>query len=80
MSQFDKLTELTATPIIITSNMDESEFAYEFGLMMIRSQAAKNLIAGAIQIDDYLDTLAECEVDIDDALDCWSSGCSLIDT
>lgn len=78
MSEFDRITELTATPIIITSEMDESEFAHEFGLMMTRSQAAADLVSGEISIDDYLDTIAECGVDIDDALDCWTSGYSLM--
>jgi hypothetical protein len=58
--------------------MDESEFAYEFGLMMIRSKAAAALVAGEIRIDDYLDTLAECEVDVDEALECWGDGYSLM--
>jgi hypothetical protein len=78
MSEFDRLTELTATPIIITSEMDESELEYEFLLMMTRSEAAAALINGEIRIDDYLDTLAECEIDVDDALDCWASGYSLM--
>jgi hypothetical protein len=78
MSGFDRITELTATPIIITANMDESEFAHEFGLMMTRSQAAAALVAGEIRIDDYLDTIAECGVDVDEALDCWTEGYSLM--
>jgi hypothetical protein len=78
MSEFDRITELTATPIIITAEMDESEFAHEFRLMQTRSQAAAALVAGEIRIDDYLDTLAECEVDVDEALGCWTNGYSLM--
>ena len=78
MSEFDRVTTLTATPIIISPDMDESEFAHEFRLMTIRSNAAAELVTGQITIDDYLDTLAECDVDVDDALDCWTSGGSLM--
>jgi hypothetical protein len=74
----DRITNLTATPIIITKNMSGDELDYEYDLMMIRSQAAADLIHGVITIDGYLDTLAECEVDVDDALDCWTSGYSLM--
>lgn len=75
----DRLTSLTATPIIITNQMDEAELAYEYDLMLIRSQATADLIHGKITIDDYLDTIAECEIDVDEALDCWSSGGSMME-
>jgi hypothetical protein len=65
--------------MIITKHMDDDELAHEFDLMMIRSQAAADLIHGEITIDDYLDTLAECEVDVDHALECWGEGGSLMD-
>jgi hypothetical protein len=73
MSEFDRVTALTATPIIITAEMDDAQFEYEFGLMQIRARAAADLIVGHISIDDYLDTLAECDVDVDEALECWTS-------
>jgi hypothetical protein len=78
MSEIDRLTSLIATPIIITNHMDDEEFAYEFELMKIRSQAAADFIHGEITVDDYLDTLAECEIDVDDALECWTEGGSLM--
>lgn len=79
MNEIDSLTSLTATPIIITNNMSDEELEYEYELMKVRSQAAKELIEGQITVDDYLDTLAECEVNVDDALDCWVSGGSLME-
>ncbi len=76
--QSENITALTATPIIITKGMDESEFEHEFRLMMNRSKASSLFISGDISVDDYLDTLAECEIDVDDALDCWTRGYSLM--
>ena len=73
MSEFDRLTALTATPIIITTELDDAQFEYEFGLMQIRAAAAADFIAGDISVSDYLDTLAECEIDVDAALECWTS-------
>jgi hypothetical protein len=79
MSEFDRITALTATPIIITPDMDDAKFAHEFQQMKVRSSAAAALIHGEISIDDYLDTLAECGVDIDDALDTWTGDPLLMD-
>jgi len=78
MSEFDRITALTATPIVITSDFDVAQFEYEFRLMQTRSKAASDLIHGHISIDDYLDTLAECEVDVDAALECWTSDPALM--
>jgi hypothetical protein len=73
MSEFDRSLALTSTPMIITADMDAAELEYEFELMMTRSAAAASLIYGQISIDDYLDTIAECGVDVDEALEEWTS-------
>lgn len=70
----DLNASLTATPMIITPDMGEAEIATEFNLMLSRSQAAADFTQGKISIDDYLDTLAECGVDVDGVLDTWEYG------
>lgn len=78
MGEFDQITALTATPIVITNDFDIAQFSFEFELMQIRSNAAADLIHGNISIDDYLDTLAECSIDVDAALECWTSDPALM--
>jgi hypothetical protein len=70
----DVRASLTATPIIITPDMGEEEIRAEWELMLIRSYAAADFNQGKISVDDYLDTLAECGVDVDGVLDTWEYG------
>lgn len=67
-----------ATPFIITAQMDEDEFKYEFAKMMLRSTATEEFVAGRIDESDFLETLAECGEDIDAALAGWESGRTLL--
>jgi hypothetical protein len=63
-----------ATPIIITSEMDESTFRYEYERMRLRSDVTREFVAGRLDVSDYLEGLAEGGVDVDAAIDTWASG------
>ena len=63
-----------AAPLIIHADMDESAFRCEFARMQVRAAATADFVAGELDLDDYLDTIEDSGVDIDDALETWNSG------
>jgi hypothetical protein len=63
-----------ATPLIITPEMSESEFRYEFEKMMMRSTATAEFVAGRIDPEDFVEALDAGGVHIDAALKDWSYG------
>jgi hypothetical protein len=73
MNSVESILSLTETPMIITNQMSDDELEHEFTLMRIRGKAQEALIHGRITVDDFLDTIAECEIDVDDALEHWTN-------
>ena len=65
-----------ATPIIIYPQMDEAEFQYELARMKVREAATTEFAMGQIDAENFLEILAECGTDIDDALRDWKNGIS----
>jgi hypothetical protein len=46
----------------------------EVELMLLRSMATAEFIEGTIDAYDWLDTLAECDYDVDTAVRDWTNG------
>jgi hypothetical protein len=65
-----------ATPIILSQGMTESDFRYELERMNARASATAEFVTGDLDLEDYLEVLADCGIDIDTALADWSSGIS----
>lgn len=76
MRSADTFEDHLATPIIIHREMDESAFRYELARMNARASATAEFAAGQLDLEDYLEVLADCGVDIDTALADWSRGIS----
>lgn len=74
--QADTFDNYLATPIIILPGMGESEFEYELARMKARASATAEYVAGLLDLEDYLEVLADCGIDIDTALADWSRGLS----
>jgi hypothetical protein len=70
--------DFLATPIIISPDMSESDFAIEFAQMRLRQQAAQEFCDGEIDVVDFLDILDNCGVQVDTAVSDWSKGISYI--
>ena len=68
------LATALATPIILTADMNEAEFAYEFQRMRLRSQATSEFVAGRLEVEDYFEALHEGGVDPFQLCDLWSNG------
>jgi hypothetical protein len=78
MSHSDSFANHLATPLIITSEMDEAGFLYEFSRMKVREAATADFVAGRLELSDYLDVLDDSGIDIDDAWKTWNSGQSYL--
>lgn len=76
MISADTFEDHLATPIIIHAGMGESEFRYELARMRARTSATAEFAAGQLDLEDYLEVLADCGIDIDTALADWSRGIS----
>lgn len=63
-----------ATPLIITAEMDEAEFKYEWERMKLRSQATSEFLQGNIELDEFFHALDVGGVDPFQCADDWTSG------
>lgn len=63
-----------ATPIIVTKDMDEAEFKFEWERMKMRSQATSEFLQGTIDLDEFFEALHDGGVDPFLATDDWASG------
>jgi hypothetical protein len=63
-----------ATPIVITTEMDEATFQYEYQRMMLRAEVTAEFVRGRLEVSDYLEGLAEGGIDVDEAIKAWASG------
>ena len=75
MSGFERAL---ATPIVITKDMNEAEFAFEFARMQMRSQATSEFVAGRLEVDEYFECLHEGGVDPFQLCDIWKTGQTLM--
>jgi hypothetical protein len=67
-----------ATPIIITSEMDESAFQLELARMRLREEVTSEFVAGRLEASDFFEGLAAGGVDVDECLGTWKQGRSLM--
>jgi hypothetical protein len=67
------------TPIIVTSEMDESTFLQEFEKMKIRQEATSEFVAGNLDVEDFLEILDTAGVDVDEAGVSWRDGISFVE-
>jgi len=65
-----------STPLVIVPDMSLIDLEREVNLMLLREMATAEFIDGTIDAYDWLDTLAECEYDVDTAVRDWTNGCS----
>jgi hypothetical protein len=63
-----------ATPLILTTDMTEADFAVEFAAMQLRAAATSDFLAGKIEAGDWLDILDECRIDVGTAVQDWTDG------
>jgi len=69
---FDDFLE---TPLIVVPGMEPQELRYETEQMLLRSQAAADLLAGRIDPETYLDLIAEHGYDPSLLVRHWESIC-----
>jgi hypothetical protein len=62
------------TPIIVTADMTEAEFADEWAAFQLREQATTDFCNGKIDAADWFDVLDGCGVPVDATLRDWSLG------
>lgn len=67
-----------ATPIIITGNMDDSDFQQEYEKMKIRADATDLFINGELSDSDFLDAMHYGGVDVYQVTDLWERGIKLM--
>ena len=63
-----------ATPLVIVPDMTLVDLEREVNLMLIRELATAEFLDGTIDAYDWLDTLSECEYDVDVAMRDWTNG------
>jgi hypothetical protein len=63
-----------STPLVIVPDMSLADLGREVDLMLLRSMATAEFLEGTIDAYDWLDTLAECEYDVDTAIRDWTNG------
>lgn len=67
-----------ATPMIVTAHMSFEEIEYEFQKMTVRAEATREMLAGRLEIEDYLECLSMCGVDPFQVCNDWANGLSYL--